>query len=80
MKLRDVILLFQQAHPAENFLLVDDNATSHRARVVIAFKQANNIITEDWPMRSPDPNVTEHAWDVPHRAVSVGQPAPDSLA
>ena len=37
--LRDVILPFQQAHPAENFILVDDNATSHRARVVTVYKQ-----------------------------------------
>ena len=55
--LRDVILPFQQAHPAENFILVDDNATSHRARVITVYKQDNNIITEDWPARSPDLNV-----------------------
>ena len=63
MKLRDVILLFQQAHPAENFLLVDDNATSHRARVVTAYKQANKIINEDWPARFPDLNVIKHTWN-----------------
>ena len=55
--LHDVILPFQQAHPAENFILVDDNATSHRARVITVYKQDNNIITEDWPARSPDLNV-----------------------
>nr|KAG5711052.1 hypothetical protein BaRGS_013786 [Batillaria attramentaria] len=29
--LREVILPFKQQHPVENFILVDDNATSHRA-------------------------------------------------
>ena len=71
---------FQQAHPAENFILVDDNATSHRARVVTVYKQANNIITEDWPARSPHLNVTEHARDMLQRAVNARQPAPSSLA
>ena len=71
---------FQQAHPAENFILVDDNATSHRARVVTVYKQANNIITEDWPARSLHLNVTEYAWDMLQRADNARQPAPNSLA
>ena len=50
--LRDVTLLLQQAHPAENFILVDDNATSHRARVVKTDKQAHGFITEDERDRS----------------------------
>ena len=48
------IVSFQQAHPAENYILMDDDVTSHRARVVTAYKQANNVITEDWPVRFPD--------------------------
>ena len=47
-KYRDVLPdVFQQAQPAENFILVDDNAMSHRARAVTTYKQANNIIIED---------------------------------
>ena len=78
--LRDVILPFQQAHPAETFILVDDNATSHRARVVTAYKHADNISTEDWQARSPDLSVIEHAWDMLQRVVNAQQPAPDGLA
>ena len=66
--LRDVILPFQQAHPAENFILVDDHATSHRGRVATAYKQANNII-EDWQARTLDLNVIQHAWDILQRTV-----------
>ena len=70
-KYRDEILPFQRAHPAENVILVDDNATSYRTRVVTAYKQANNIITEDWPARSPDRSVIEHAWDMLQRVVNA---------
>ena len=66
---------FGQAHPAKNFILVGD-ATSHRARVVTAYKRANNIIAEDWPARSLDLNVIEHAWDTLQRAVHARQLAP----
>ena len=78
--LRDIILPFEHAHPAENFILVDDNATSHCARVVTAYKQANNIITEDWLARSPDLNVIEHALDMLQTAVNARRPASNSLA
>ena len=59
--LRDVIVPIQEAHLAENFILLDDNTTSHRARIVTAYKQVNNITTVDWPARYPDLNVIEHA-------------------
>ena len=78
--LRDIIVPFQEAHPPENFILLDDNATSHRTRIITAYKQANNITTVDWPARSPDLNVIEHAWDMLQKAVNARQPAPNTLA
>ena len=78
--LRDIILPFEHAHPAENFILVDDNSTSHCARVVTAYKQANNVIIEDWPARFPDLNVTEHTWGMLRRAVNEQLPVPNGLA
>ena len=70
-KYRDEILPFQRAHPAENVILVDDNATSHRPGVITAYKQDNNVIVEYWPARSPDPNEIEHAWDMLQRVVNA---------
>ena len=59
---------------------MDNIARSHRARVVTAYKQAKNIITEDRPVRSPDLNVVENALDMLQRAVDARQPAPNSQA
>ena len=40
--------------------LQDDNATSHRARVVTDFLQQLGIPRMDWPARSPDLASIEH--------------------
>ena len=66
--------------PAKNFILEDDNATSYHGRIVTAYKQANSIIIEEGPARSPDVNVTEHAWDLLQRAVDARLSAPNRLA
>ena len=59
---------------------MDENATRHHARVIKAYKQANSNITEDWPVCSPDLNMTKHAWDMLKRLVNVWQQASNSLA
>ena len=48
--------------------------TSSSCRDVTVYKQANNIITEDMPTRSPDLYVIEHALDMLHKAVNARQP------
>ena len=44
-----------------DFILMDDNARPHRARVVQQYLQTETIDRMDWPARSPDLNPTEHA-------------------
>ena len=52
----------------ENFILMDDNARAHRARITDQYlEQATNIRME-WPARSPNLNPIEHAWDMFHQA------------
>lgn len=77
--LRDTVLPFIQANAGENFILVDDNATPHRARIVRAFKEHHGIQSVDWPACSPDLNVIENAWDMLQRAVNAHNPPPHSL-
>ena len=62
----------------ENFILMDDNARAHRARITDQYLEQATIVRMEWPARSPDLNPIEHAWDmlqtaVPSRPV---QPAP----
>ena len=49
--LQPVVLPFVQQH---HVVLQDDNARSHRARIVQQFLQQNNVDHLDWPARAPD--------------------------
>ena len=60
----------------ENFILMDDNARAHRARIYL--EQAT-IVRMEWPARSPDLNPIEHAWDMLQTAVSSRPVQPASV-
>ena len=60
--LRNTLVPFARQHFGDNYLYQDDNATSHRARVVLDFLQQGNIIKMGQPARSPDRNPMEHIW------------------
>ena len=46
-----------------NWLLADDDARSHRARVVDAYLHEQDIIHMEWAPYHPDMNSIEHIWD-----------------
>ena len=59
-----------------DFILMDDNARPHRARVVDQYLEFESIERTEWPSRSPDCNPIERAWDMLGRAVKarINQP------
>lgn len=61
-----------------NFILMQDNARPHTARVVTDFLREAGIRTLDWPANSPDMNPIEHLWDELKRRVRARKPPPQN--
>lgn len=62
-----------------NFILMDDNARPHRARVVDRFLEQETIVRMEWPARSPDLNPIEHVWNMLQVALSRRPAQPTTL-
>ena len=63
----------------ENFILMDDNARAHRARITDQYLEQATIVRMEWPARSPDRNPIKHAWDMLQTAVSSRPVQPASV-
>ena len=51
----------------QDFVLMDDNARPHRARVVTEYLEREGIDRMNWPARSPDIKPIEHERDILQR-------------
>ncbi|GFS99623.1 transposable element Tcb2 transposase [Trichonephila clavipes] len=62
-----------------DFILMDDNARPHRARIVEEYLEDHGLERMEWPARSPDLKLIEHLWDYLGREVAALNPPPRSL-
>ena len=77
--LQNTLVPFARHYFGDNYRYQDDNATSHRARVVLDFLQQGNVTKMEQPPRTPDCNPIEHLWDELGRAISSMDNPPQNL-
>ena len=61
------------------FVLMDDNARPHRARIVNNFLDQEGIERMEWPAYSPDLNPIENVWDHMGRQLRESENPPGTL-
>ncbi|KFM67455.1 Transposable element Tcb1 transposase, partial [Stegodyphus mimosarum] len=65
---------------SDAFLLQDNNARPHRARIIDDYFQQETIMHMESPVRSLDLNPIEHVWDALQRRLAALKPSPQTIA
>ena len=76
---KNTLVSFARHYFGDNYRYQDDNATPHRARVVLDFLQQGNVTKMEQPPRSPDCNPIEHLWGELGRAISSMDNPPQNI-
>ncbi|GFX66182.1 transposable element Tcb1 transposase [Trichonephila clavipes] len=76
--LRPIVVPYAAAI-GDDFILMDDNCSPHRANLVEDFLFEEGIMRMEWPGCSSDMNPIEHVWDALGRRVAGRQIPPQTL-
>ncbi|GFX34769.1 transposable element Tcb1 transposase [Trichonephila clavipes] len=76
--LEPIVILYATS-VGPTFVLMDNNARSHRADIVYCYLESEGFARMAWPAYSPDLNPIENLWDALGRAVSSRFPPPATL-
>ncbi|GFT89927.1 transposable element Tcb2 transposase [Trichonephila clavipes] len=76
--LRPIVVPYAAAI-GDDFILMDDNCSSHRANLVEGFLFEEGIVRMEWLACSPDMNPIEDVWNALGRRVAGRQPPPQTL-
>ena len=76
----NTLVPFARQHFGDNYRYQDDNATPHRARVVLDFLQQRNISKMEQPARSPNCNPIKHIWGELGRVITSMDTSMDKWA
>ena len=77
--LQNTLVSFARHYFGDNYRYQNDNATPHRARVVLDFLQQGNVTKMEQPPRSPDCNPIEHLMAELGREISSMDNQPQNL-
>ena len=77
--LPNTLVPFTRQHFRDNCCYQDNNATPHRAQLVLDFLQQGNVTEVEQPARSPDCSPIEHIWDELGRAITSMDTPPQNL-
>ena len=61
--IRNNLLPFARQTYRDNFILIQDNATPHKARRTMEFLAQEQVEVMHWPQMWPDMNIIERVWD-----------------
>ncbi|GBN22348.1 hypothetical protein AVEN_145726-1 [Araneus ventricosus] len=69
-------IIVDQLHPCMVFVFQQDNASCHKARIVLEWfeEHTDEFHLMFWPPNSPDLNPIEHIWDVMERQLRAQTP------
>lgn len=70
--LKNQLIPIAKLNYGDDFILQEDNAPVHKAKIVKKYLQESHINVLDWPAKSPDMNIVEDIWSIVSQMIYDG--------